>query len=374
MSATNFASQTPEEKLAWARLTWKAMRDKLFIKNICGVGENQPIHKVTELTKDSDGTTKCIFHLVNELEDDGQVGDDEREGHEEAMTSSRQIITIDLLSHGVREKGKMTERASVLKTRKFGRDRLAHWLSSRVDQLAILTLSGIGYQYNLDGSLRPIKSKLKNLKFAADVASPSTKRLLTWNGTTLLGNGDAGFGTGAITDAYKLTYKAVVQIGAYMRTNRINPLMSGGRDYYLMLVHPLSYAQLKLDSTYQAAMNGAAARGDNNPWFTGADVTIDGMIVKQHNLIYNTMGAAAGSKWGAGGNVNGTRTLVLGAQALAMADINEGDWAEKLFDYDSKWGINVDKMFGFKKPQFYSQYSKSVEDFSCVCVDHYIGY
>lgn len=373
MSANNFAAQTPEEKLAWARLTWKAMRDKLFIKNICGVGEGQPIHVVNELTKTEAGT-KCIFHLVNELEQDGQVGDDQREGTEEAMTSSRQIIQIDLLSHGVREKGKMTEQASVLKTRKFGRDRLSFWLANRVDQLAILTLSGMGYQYNLDGSLRPVTSKLKNLSFASDVTAPTEKRLLTWNGTTLLGNGDTGFGTGEITNAYLPTYKMIVQVGAYMRTNRINALMSGGREYYLMLVHPLTYAQLKLDPQYQAALNGAAARGDSNPWFTGADITIDGMIVKQHNLIFNTMGAAAGQKWGAGGAVNGTRTLVLGAQALAMADLNEGDWVEKLFDYDTKWGINVDKMFGFKKPKFYSQYSKSVEDFACVCVDHYIGY
>lgn len=373
MSATNFAAQTPEEKLTWARLTWKAMRDKLFIKNICGVGENQPIHKVTELTKTESGD-KCIFHLVNELEEDGQVGDDQREGFEEAMTSSRQIITTDLLSHGVKEKGKMTEQKSVLKTRTYGRDRLSFWLANRVDQLAILTLSGIGYQYNLDGSLRPVKSKLKNLSFANDVTAPSAKRLLTWNGSTLLGNGDSGFGTANITSSYLPNYKMIVQVGAYMRTNRINELMSGGKGYYLMLVHPLTYAALKLDPLYQSAMNGAAARGDSNPWFTGADVTIDGMIVKQHNLIFNTMGAAAGQKWGSGNNVNGTRTLVLGAQALAMADLNEGDWVEKLFDYDSKWGINVDKMFGFKKPKFYSQYSKSVEDFACVCVDHYIGY
>lgn len=372
MSATNFAAQTPEEKLIWARLTWKAMRDKLFIKNIVGVGEGMPIQKVTELTKTESGD-KCIFHLVNELVEDGSVGDDDREGREEAMTSSRQIITIDLLNHGVKEKGKMTEQKSVLKTREFARDRLSYWLANRVDQLAILTLSGIGYQYNLDGSLRPTKSKLKNLAFAADVAAPTDKRLLTWNGTTLLGNGDTGFGTGAITDTYIINYKMIVQVGAYMRTHRISPLISGGKEYYLMLVHPLSYAQLKLDDKFQNAVINAGARGDNNPWFTGADVTVDGMIVKQHNLIYNTMGAASGSKWGSGGTVNGTRTLVLGAQALAMADLNSGDWVEKLFQYDSQWGVNVDKMFGFKKPKFYSIYDQSVEDFACVCVDHYIG-
>src|SRR5690606_1216112 len=102
-------------------------------------------------------------------------------------------------NHGVKEKGKMTEQKSAIKTREYARDRLSYWLANRCDQLAILTLSGIGYEYNLDGSLRPASSRLKNLKFAADVAAPSAKRLLTWNGTSLLGAGDSGFGTGSIT-------------------------------------------------------------------------------------------------------------------------------------------------------------------------------
>lgn len=372
MSSTNFAAQIPAEKLTWARLTWKAMRDKMFIKNIVGVGENQPIQKITELTKTEFGD-QCIFHLVNDLVEDGGTGDDEREGNEEAMTSSSQIITIDLLNHGVKEKGKMTEQKSAIKTREYARERLAQWLASRVDQLALLTLSGIGYEYNLDGSLRPARSKLKNLKFGADVQAPSAKRLLTWNGSALLGAGDAGFGTGSIADTYVPNYKMIVQIGAYMRTHRIKPLMSGGKEYYLLLVHPLTYAQLKMDDKFQNALVQGGVRGDSNPWFTGADITVDGMVIKQYNLVYNTMGAAAGSKWGAGGAVNGTRTLCLGAQALAMADLNIGDWVEKLFQYDSFWGINVDKMFGFKLPQFYSTFDQGVEDFGRVCIDHYLG-
>lgn len=371
MAANNFAAQQADEKLIWARLTWKAMRDKLFVKNIVGVGENQPIQKITELTKTESGD-RCVFYLVNELSEDGGVGDDDREGREEAMTSSSQEITIDLLNHGIKEKGKMTEQKSVLKTREFARDRLAFWLANRVDQMAILTLSGIGYEYNLDGTLRPLNSKLKNLKFAADVAAPTTKRLLTWNGTTLLGNGDTGFGNGNITSSYIINYKMIVAVGAYMRTHRIAPLQSGGKEYFLMLMHPMCYAQLKLDDKFQNALVNAGQRGDNNAWFTGADVTVDGMIIKQHNLIFNTMGAPNGQKWG-GGSVNGTRTLVLGSQALAMADLNTGDWVEKLFQYDSQWGVNVDKMFGFKKPKFYSQYDQGVEDFGCVCVDHFIG-
>lgn len=373
MSASGFAAQQLREKYTWARLTWKAHREKMILKNLIGVGDGSPIHKVTELSKDNKGVDRCIFQLINDLQGDGNVGDGEREGMEESLTNGEQEITIDLINHGVRNTGKMEDQRSILQVRDHAKGLLSHWLADRTDQLLMLTLSGIGYEYYLDGTTRPVASKFKNLTFAADVSAPTSKRLLTWNGTSLLGTGDAGFGTAAVTSTYLPTYKMVVDAGAYCRTHRIKPLMSSGKEYYLMLVHPLTLARLKMDPLYQAALNGAAARGDNNPWFTGAEVTMDGMIVRQHNYVYNTLGAASGSKWGAAGAVNGTRTMVLGSQAIAFADLNVGDWVEKKFQYDSYWGINVDKMLGFKVPKFYSIVDQSIQDFGRLAIDHYIG-
>lgn len=43
------------------------------------------------------------------------------------------------------------------------------------------------------------------------------------------------------------------------------------------------------------------------------------------------------------------------------------------FEYDSSPGVNVDKMFGFMKPKFFSIYNKSVEDFGVMAVDHAIA-
>jgi N4-gp56 family major capsid protein len=373
MAATNFAALDTVGKLVWSRRTWAAARDQMFIKKITGEGENSPIQRVTELTKTEKGD-QCIFHLVADLVEDGGTGDDDREGNEEAMQSSAQTIIIDLINHGVREKGKMSEQRTIMKTRELARDRLSYWLANRVDQMAILTLSGISYAYNTDGSTRPAKSKLKNLAFNATVTAPSTNRNLTFNGTTLLGPGDSGYGTANVTSSYQPGYRMLVEARAYARTHRIKPLMSGGREYFFVVMHPMAYAGLKLDDKFQNALQQAGQRGDNNPWFTGADVTVDGMIVIVHPLTYNTLGAADGSKWGSGGHVNGSRTLVLGSQALAMADLNVSDWVEKLFQYDSFWGINVDKMFGLLKPQFYSIYDQSVEDFGVLTIDHYLGF
>lgn len=370
--ATDFASLNAEEKLVWSRKTWIAARDQMFITKLTGEGANSPIQRITELTKTEKGD-QCIFFLVADLVEDGNTGDDEREGHEEALQSSSQIITIDLLNHGIREKGKMSEQRTVISTRAIARDRLAYWLANRVDQMAILTLSGISYAYNNDGSARPARSKLKNLAFAADVTPPTANRNVTWNGTTLLKTGDAGFGTANVANTYIPKYKMIVDAIAFARTHRIKPLMAGGREYYMILMHPMSYAMLKMDDNFQRAIITAADRGKDNPWFTGADVMVDGALIMQHVLTYSTLGAASGSKWGSGGLVNGSRTLLLGAQALAMADLNISDWVEKMFQYDSFWGINVDKMFGLLKPKFFSIYDNSTEDFGVLAIDHYLG-
>jgi len=372
MAATDFAAGFSQQKLIWSRLTWKAGRDKTILGPVMGEGPNNPIHRVSELTETEKGT-ECIFHLVNDLVEDGGTADDAREGREEALSSSEQTIRVDLMNHGIKEKGKLANQKSVIIARELGRDKLSHWLADRTDQCLILSASGIGYEYTTDGRTRPANSKLKNLAFASDVRAPSAKRLLTWNGSTLLGNGDTGFGTGFIAPSYVPNYKMIVDTNAYMRTHHIKPLTSGGKEYFLWLVHPMTYAMLKMDPKFQAALIHGGVRGDSNPWFTGADVTVDGAVIRQHNKVFNTMGAAAASKWGVGGLVNGTRSLAMGAQAMAYADINVGDWVEKKFEYDSQWGINIDKMQGFLCPRFYSIYDQGVEDFGRVCVDHYLG-
>lgn len=363
---TNFAALTPVQKINWARETWAAARDLMFIKKFSGKGENNVIQVVKELTKTEKGD-QCVIQLVADLVGDGVTGDNEREGNEEAMDAHSQIITLDQISHGVKNKGKMADQRTVINFREQGRDKLSYWLANRADQLSFLTMSGISYAFNNDGSQR-IGSPFPNLAFAGDVRAPSPKRSLMWTGTSL----DVS-NTGAITSAFVPSYKMIVQALAYAKEHRIKPLMAGGKPYYVMFVQPGTLAALTQDADFQRALAGAAAKdGVKSPWFTGASVTVNGAVIHEFNLVYHTKGAAAGSKWGAGGNVNGTRTLLCGAQALGMGDLGPGDWVEKLFQYDSQVGLNIDKILGLLKPQFYSIYDKSVEDFGLLSIDHYL--
>ena len=164
------------------------------------------------------------------------------------------------------------------------------------------------------------------------------------------------------------SYAMLVQAKAYAVDHYIKPLMSGGKEYYVLFVKPGFMAKLKQSADYQAAIIQAADRGMTNPFFTGGTVTVDGLIIHEHRLVYSTLGTA--TKWGTGTNIEGSRSLLCGAQALGMADLGAPEWNEKEFQYGSSQGINVDKMLGFLKPKFYSIYDKSEEDFGVLAIDH----
>lgn len=364
---TNFAANIAEKKQVWSRKLWMAARDEMFINRFLGTDENSMIQRITELTRTERGE-EAIIQLVADLTDDGRVNDDEREGYEEAMQNYDQIVKIGLMSHGVRSKGKLADQKSIIDFRSTGYDKLKYWLANRCDQLAILTMSGLSYAYTLDGRTRS-SSAFQSLAFAADVTAPSAKRSLMWDGTQL-----ATSSTGSITSAYVPSYKMIVDMIAYAKTHYIRPLRSGGKEYFVFIIHPMILAALKKDPDYLRAVIAAGVKGGtDSPWFTGATVTIDGAVLHETRLAYNTLGAASGSKWGAGGAVNGTRSLLCGAQALGMMDLGPPDWEEKKFQYNSQAGINVDKMLGFLKPVFYSIYDQTSEDFGMLTMDTYIG-
>lgn len=379
---TNFGQLEPDK----IKFIQKEMRHEMeaasfLLPRFCGKGQNFPIEKITELRRMEGGGEECIMTLVNHLIGDGGVGSvgGKREGREEKMFKSQQKIHIDEIFNMVRSQGKLAEQGSVVQFRKEAKPALKYWHANRTDQLIMLTASGISYAYNLDGSLRaevtdidgvPISSDFPSLRFAADIKAPSAKRHRRWDGTAKkLVAGD----TSALTVSDTPSYKMLLMAKAYAKTHKMMPLQAGGKQWYVVLMTPYSLAMLKNDPDYKSAVITGGVRGDENPYFSGAIPTIDGLLLVEYEYVYNTTGAA--TRWGVGGDVNGTRTLIWGAQALGFADLEAGGepiYEEKKFEYGTQEGIMVSKFLGILKPQFYSTFDHSQEDFSCLAIDHYM--
>ena len=369
MAMTNFGALTANQLTTWSREFWHEARNKTFIMRFAGDSANSMIQRITELRKTKDGA-RAVVTLINEATGDGVVGDNDLEGNEEALSSSDMVIQLDQWRKAHKSAGKMAEQKSIAKFRREAKDALSYAASRVMDELAFQTLSGISYGLRPNGSTRT--GQLPLLSFAADVAAPTNKRHLRWDKTGGLSAGDT-----SQVDAIDLpTYQMLVDAKAYAVNNYIKPIRSDdGVEHYNVFMCPDGIAALKKDPDFIAAWREAQKRGDSNPLFKGTKhgggdgIHIDGLNILEYRNVFNTRGAAAGSKWGAGGAIDGQRILLMGAQALAFADIGDAEWAEKDFDYGNRQGIAIGKILGFLKPQLFSTYNQSKQDFGVVCID-----
>lgn len=366
MALTNFANLTDNEKVVWKRDLWRESRNAQFLAPNIGEGNNAMIQRISELTKTEKGD-KAIITLVHDLEGDGVAGDRTLEGNEEAGTQSDMTITIDQLRHATRHEGRMAEQRSVVTFRENAKNTLAYWLADRFDQLALLTLSGVAYTKNTNGSDR-VGSDLPFLEYASDVEAPSANRYFRWDATTGL---DLNGSNTALEAADIPTWNMFLDVKAYMEENYITPMRGeGGTAMYMVFMTPTAFSKLKQDQRFYDAWKDARPRSASNELFKGMnEAYIDGMMIRAYRHVYNTRGAASPNKWGASGDVDGCRMLFCGSQSMAYADIGEPDWVEKGFDYDNQQSIATGKIAGFRKTKFKSRVTGTVEDFGVVAVD-----
>lgn len=368
MAQTDFAQLTNAQKKVWSTKTWNQGRDQSFwfANGFVGKGTedmSRPVHLVTELTESERGDT-CIMQLVADLEGDGVTGDTELEGNEEGLVNDDEEIHLDQLRHGVKNVGKMSEQRTVIRFRTTARNKLAYWLAERIDQMMFLVASGVSFSFNNDGSARSSASKLTSLRFNSDITAPSTNRI-KYGGTATATNN--------LTTSDGMTWDAIVKARAYAKRKRIKPIRMGGKEYYCMVMSTEQARDLKQDSDYQTINKDANVRGKGNPLFDGALSIVDGVILYEHNHVYNTLGAASGSKYGVAGTVDGAQALLLGAQAVGFARIGEAAWAESdNTDYGNKQGIGYGRMIGMLKPVYQSRFdSDAAEDFGVVSLYTY---
>lgn len=254
----------------------------------------------------------------------------------------------------------MAEQATVIRFREQSKDKLAFWISDKMDELMFLTLSGRAYTLKTDGSTRT-GSQLPSLSFAADVSAPTSARILYAGSAT---------SEGTLTASDKMSWATIVRARTLAERKRLRPIRSGGKNYYCILISSEQRRDLVLDPTYQTIVRSAEKVGDKNPLFTGALANVDNVCIHSHNKVFNTFGLASASKWGSGGLVDGAQAMLLGAQAGGIALLGNPFWRESdKTDYGNRPGIGVGRKVGMLKPAFKSIFdSNTRQDFGTIAV------
>ena len=378
MANTNFAALTSEQLTIWSRDFWRVARNMSFINQFAGSGSNAMVQRISELTQSEKGA-RAVLTLLADMTGDGIVGDNTLEGNEESLRAFDIVVTIDQLRFANRLSGRLADQKSVVNFREHSRDALAYAMADRMDQLAFLTLSGIGYNLKNNGGLRASMNSgqnLNDLEFSSAVSAPTSNRHRRVDATGGLVAGDVT----AMDAADKLSYSTIVDLKAYAKDNYIRGLRGAGNDEtFHLFVTPQVMADLKLDSDFLANVRQAGVRGPGSSLFSGSSsLMVDGVMIHEFRHVFNTNSAltgtsanagAAGYKWGADADVNGSRCIFAGAQALAMADIGIPEIVEDTFDYGNQNGISIGKIFGLKKPVYHSDHSGQNEDFGVIALD-----
>lgn len=378
MANTNFASLTSEQLTIWSRDFWRVARNMSFINQFAGSGSNAMVQRISELTQSEKGA-RAVLTLLADMTGDGIVGDNTLEGNEEALRAYDIVVQLDQLRFANRLSGRLADQKSVVNFREHSRDALAYAMADRMDQLAFLTLSGVGYNLKNNGALRPVMNSgqnLNDLAFGADITAPTSNRHRRFDATNGIVAGDVT-ATAAVD---KLSYGALVDLKAYAKDNYIRGLRGAGNDEtYHLFVTPQVMADLKLDSDFLANVRQAGVRGPGSSLFAGSSsLMVDGIMIHEFRHVFNTNGAtsgtssnagSAGYKWGANADINGSACIFAGAQALAMADIGVPEIVEDTFDYGNQNGISIGKIFGLKKPVYHSDVSGQNEDFGVIRLD-----
>ena len=382
MANTNFAALTSEQLTIWSRDFWRVARNMSFVNQFAGAGSNAMVQRISELTQSEKGA-RAVLTLLADMTGDGIVGDNTLEGNEEALRAFDIVVTIDQLRFANRLSGRLADQKSVVNFREHSRDALAYAMADRMDQLAFLTLSGVGYNLKNNGALRPSMNSgqnLNDLEFASAVSAPTSNRHkrvdVDGSGNITLQAGDVT----AMTAADKLSYKTIVDLKAFAKDQYIRGLRGAGNDEtFHLFVTPQVMADLKLDSDFLANVRQAGVRGPQSSLFSGSSsLMVDGIMIHEFRHVFNTTGAtsgtssnagAAGYKGGANADVNYSRCIFAGAQALAMADIGIPEIVEDTFDYGNQNGISIGKIFGLKKPKYHSDVTGQDEDFGVIALD-----
>jgi N4-gp56 family major capsid protein len=378
MANTNFASLTSEQLTIWSRDFWRVARNMSFINQFAGSGPNSMVQRISELTQSEKGA-RAVLTLLADMTGDGIVGDNSLEGNEEALRAYDIVAQLDQLRFANRLAGRLADQKSVVNFREHSRDALAYAMADRIDQLAFLSLSGIAYTLKNNGALRGVLNtgqNLGDLAFASDVTAPTTNRHRRWDASSKLVAGDVT----AVAAADTITYECILALKAFAKDQYVRGLRgAGNEEVYHLFVTPQVMADLKLDSDFLANVRNAGVRGPNNELFSGSSsLMVDGVMVHEFRHVFNTSGATSGSssnagsngyKWGANADVDGSACLFVGAQALAMADIGLPEIVEDVFDYGNQNGISIGKIFGMKKPVYYSDHTGQNEDFGVIRLD-----
>jgi len=331
MAQSSWASGLAVER--WAKELMYEVGKEIYFEKFMGSGPDSLIQVKNELNGQSGDSV--TFGLITNLSGSGISGDSTLEGNEESMGNFSQTVSTSMIRHAVRNTGRFDDSKVLYDFRVESLAVLKTWIAEYIDsQLFTNLVASCTYLFRADAGGDSVASRLSDdtdQLAAADLIVPADISAL----------------------------QKLAKVPGVSGQLRIRPIRVGGREYYVLLVHPEVAYDLKQNSTFTQALREAEVRGSENPLFSGAIGIWDGVVIHEHENI-------SLFDDGGGGAVHGAHNLFLGAQAGVYATVGDPIWVEKSFDYGNQLGVAGGLIFGNAKVKFDSDGDSSDEDFAVI--------
>lgn len=358
MSTTTFGTNSPQTVQKWSTGLWIDQRAaSYFEQKFIGTSNNSIIQRQTELETGAGDRVK--FDLAVSLRGMPTFGDDKVEGKEESQRFYQDEVVIDQVRKAVSAGGEMSRKRTAHDLRANAKFQLAEYYAKFTDEVIMLYLAG-GRGSNEDG-LMPIGwTGHAGNPFQA----PDTDHLM-------YGGVATSKATLAATDKMtrSLVEKALNRAEMMQARNpeaaNMVPVKNGADGNYVFLMSPDQEFDLRnatdAGNWLDVQKAAAAAEGKDNAIFKGNLGLLGGAVLHKHRSVVRY------SDYGAGGNVNAARALLLGRQAAVIAYGTSGgmryNWKEETKDYGNEPVVATGCIFGVKKTRF------NGKDFGVLSVD-----
>lgn len=343
-----------------------AIDNQYFMKNgMMGKGTNTIVQVMDDLSKNKGDT--ITVPLTAKLSGAGITGDSELEGNEEAISAYSDDIAIDQIRNAVRLTGLLDEQENAYNMRSDAKDKLSMWLQEFIERQIFLKLGGVGHASLTDVNGTTISANYDWSNTGAQVPTADTGA--GYGDRYLCADYTNGADSLATTDLITPELISRAKVKAQLASPKVLPIRMGGKDYYVMFIHPWQAYDLKNNATFAQARREAEVRGKDNPIFTGALGVWDGVIIHEHEYVPFLDIDVVGNNFyatGAGTNISADcfRALLCGRQAAVFAKSKFGKgWVEKTFDYENKTGFATRLIGGIQKITFNSK------DYGVIAVD-----
>jgi N4-gp56 family major capsid protein len=349
MAITAFATGSNQAVNIWSTLTFREALKATLFRRFLGSGKTAIIQRLVELEKSAGDVIK--YDLLMQMGNAGVTGDNRMRDNEEALTYYQDSVKIDQLrnAHAFR---RMSQQRTIHDLRLDAKANLADWFADRYDTYMFDYLCG-----NTTRSFAGNSGEAPDgdhYVVSGDVANSGT---IATDETSLGSN-----------DQMQLADIDYSKESAKTLTPPIRPAIVDGQEYYVVVMHPYSVVDIRLDVANSAYVDWptiqmyANKRGLNNPIFDGSLGVYNGCILFESTRIYSpTTSVRRNLFLGAQAGVFalGNAYSKLGQQAAGRDNLMS--WAEEQDDFGNEIAIAVGNIFGMKHTRFNSKdYGKIV--------------